>query len=350
MRTVEQTLIEAGRAYTIAAASGNVIGYVGDDGAGGAQLRLGKYEHKPEQEWLFDRVGENSYRIHCRANGKVIDLAMAGTANGTWLQLWDDVLGGSQMWTLVPVNDGTVRIISQWASGRCVDTVGIGTAAGAILQIWQAGPSRTASPPRPRPLTPPQKSPRRPPPPNSRPNLPPPLWNLPGHSPPGLTRLRPLPRLSRPKLPLLPPRLRPLPKRRPSPLPKLRRPSPSAAPAVPRRLRSLPGQSPPLLPRLRLLPRPPRPKPPPPPPRLPPPRSGAAGPKRLPLLPGKQLRKSALPAPRSNPQRNLQRRARPGAAFFCAQARHTFNRRRKGGGRRGPKTPCRKAGKVVNYN
>ena len=140
MRTVEQTLIEAGRAYTIAAASGNVIGYVGDDGAGGAQLRLGKYEHKPEQEWLFDRVGENSYRIHCRANGKVIDLAMAGTANGTWLQLWDDVLGGSQMWTLVPVNDGTVRIISQWASGRCVDTVGIGTAAGAILQIWQESP------------------------------------------------------------------------------------------------------------------------------------------------------------------------------------------------------------------
>ena len=38
MKTVEQTLIEAGRAYTIAAASGNVIGYVGDDGAGGAQL------------------------------------------------------------------------------------------------------------------------------------------------------------------------------------------------------------------------------------------------------------------------------------------------------------------------
>src|SRR5699024_8012152 len=140
MRTVEQTLIEAGCAYTIAAASGNVIGYVGDDGAGGAQLRLGKYEHKPEQEWLFDRVGENSYRIHCRANGKVVDLAMAGTANGTWLQLWDDVLGGSQMWTLVPVNDGTVRITSPWASGRCVDTVGIGSAPGAILQIWQESP------------------------------------------------------------------------------------------------------------------------------------------------------------------------------------------------------------------
>ena len=136
MKTVEQTLIEAGRCYTIAAASGNVIGYV-PDAADGAELRLGKYEHKPEQEWLFDRVGENSYRIHCRANDKVIDLMMAGTDNGTWLHLWEDVLGSSQVWTLVPANDGTVRIISQWASGKCVDTVGIGSGVGAILQIWQ---------------------------------------------------------------------------------------------------------------------------------------------------------------------------------------------------------------------
>ena len=136
MRTVEQTLIEPGRYYTIASAvTGNVIEYA--DKAEGAQLRLGKYEHKPEQEWSFDRVGENSYRIHCRANGKVIDLMMAGTDNGTWLHLWDDVLGSSQMWTLVAGNDGTVRIVSPWASGKCVDTVGMGSPVGAILQIWQ---------------------------------------------------------------------------------------------------------------------------------------------------------------------------------------------------------------------
>ena len=131
MRTIEQTLIEPGRYYTIAAASGNVIGYT-EKPEDGAELRLGKYEHKPEQEWLFDRVGENAYRIHCRANGKVIDLMMAGTDNGTWLHLWDDVLGSSQMWTLVPENDGTVRLVSPWASGKCVDTVGMGSPAGAI--------------------------------------------------------------------------------------------------------------------------------------------------------------------------------------------------------------------------
>ena len=137
MRTVEQTLIEAGRYYTIASAvTGNVIEYVGKSESG-AELQLGKYEHKPEQEWSFDRVGENSYRIHCRANNKVVDLMMAGTDNGTWLHLWDDVLGSSQMWTLVPGNDGTVRIVSPWASGKCVDTVGMGSPVGAVLQIWQ---------------------------------------------------------------------------------------------------------------------------------------------------------------------------------------------------------------------
>ena len=140
MRTVEQTLIEAGRAYTIAAATGYVVSYTGAKEDGAAELRLAKYERKPEQEWLFDRVGENSYRIHCRANGKVIDLMMAGTDNGTWLHLWDDVLGSSQVWTLLPVNDGTVRIVSQWASGKCLDTVGIGSAEGAILPVWQESP------------------------------------------------------------------------------------------------------------------------------------------------------------------------------------------------------------------
>ncbi len=136
MKTVAQTVIEAGCYYTIAAASGNVVEYIENAGAG-AELRLGRYEHKPTQEWVFDRVGENSYRIHCRANGKVIDLMMAGTDNGTWLHLWDDVMGGSQIWTLVPGNDGRVRLISQWASGKNMDTVGIGSGVGAILQIWQ---------------------------------------------------------------------------------------------------------------------------------------------------------------------------------------------------------------------
>ena len=136
MKTVAQTVIEADRFYTIAARTGSVI-----EAAASAKneetVRLGKYDHKPEQEWAFIRVGDGVYRIRNRASGKLLDLMMTGTANGTWLHLWEDVGGTSQMWAVEPTPAGTVRLRSSWASGKCIDTVGMGVSDGAQLQIWQ---------------------------------------------------------------------------------------------------------------------------------------------------------------------------------------------------------------------
>ena len=98
MKTVAQTVIEADRFYTIAAHTGNVIQAVEASKDGGT-VRLGKYDHKPEQEWSFVRVGEGVYRIRNRASGKLLDLTMTGTANGTWLHLWEDV-GGNGIKTI----------------------------------------------------------------------------------------------------------------------------------------------------------------------------------------------------------------------------------------------------------
>ena len=139
MKTVAQTVIEADRFYTIAAHTGNVIQAVEASKDGGT-VRLGKYDHKPEQEWSFVREGDGVYRIRNRASGKLLDLTMTGTANGTWLHLWEDVGGTSQMWTVQPTPEGTVRLRSSWAGGKCVDTVGMGAEAGAVLQIWQEVP------------------------------------------------------------------------------------------------------------------------------------------------------------------------------------------------------------------
>ena len=136
MKTVAQTVIEADRFYTIAAKTGSVIEAVKND-KNEDSIRLGKYDHKPEQEWAFIRVGDGVYRIRNRASGKLIDLMMTGTANGTWLHLWEDVGGTSQMWTVEPTPAGTVRLRSSWASGKCIDTVGMGVVDGAQLQIWQ---------------------------------------------------------------------------------------------------------------------------------------------------------------------------------------------------------------------
>ena len=90
MKSVAQTVIEADRFYTIAAHTGNVIQAVEGSKDGGT-VRLGKYDHKPEQEWSFVREGDGVYRIRNRASGKLLDLTMTGTANGTWLHLWEDV-------------------------------------------------------------------------------------------------------------------------------------------------------------------------------------------------------------------------------------------------------------------
>ena len=125
MKTVAQTVIEADRFYTIAAKGGSVIQAV-EKATNGGDIRLGKYEHKPEQEWAFVREGDGVYRIRNRASGKLIDLMMTGTANGTWLHL-----------AVEPTPAGTVRLRSSWASGKCIDTVGMGANDGAILQIWQ---------------------------------------------------------------------------------------------------------------------------------------------------------------------------------------------------------------------
>ena len=136
MKTVAQTVIEADRFYTIAARTGSVIEAAAST-KNEETVRLGKYDHKPEQEWAFIRVGDGVYRIRNRASGKLIDLMMTGTANGTWLHLWEDVGGTSQKWTVEPTPAGTVRLRSSWASGKCIDTVGMGVSDGAQLQIWQ---------------------------------------------------------------------------------------------------------------------------------------------------------------------------------------------------------------------
>ena len=113
MKSVAQTVIEADRFYTIAAHTGNVIQAVEGSKDGGT-VRLGKYDHKPEQEWSFVREGDGVYRIRNRASGKLLDLTMTGTANGTWLHLWEDVGGTSQMWKVEHTPEGTGRLRSSW--------------------------------------------------------------------------------------------------------------------------------------------------------------------------------------------------------------------------------------------
>ncbi|BCJ68793.1 glycosyl hydrolase family 18 protein [Polymorphospora rubra] len=61
--------------------------------------------------------------------GKCVDVASAGTANGTAVQLWTCNGTNAQTWTVG--TDGTLR-----ALGKCADVASGSTANGALVQLW----------------------------------------------------------------------------------------------------------------------------------------------------------------------------------------------------------------------
>jgi len=61
--------------------------------------------------------------------GKCLDVAAAGTADGTKVQLYGCNATAAQRWTVAP--DGTLR-----ALGKCLDVAGAGTVNGTKVQLW----------------------------------------------------------------------------------------------------------------------------------------------------------------------------------------------------------------------
>jgi lysophospholipase L1-like esterase len=68
--------------------------------------------------------------------GKCVDVANAGTANGTHVQLYDCNGTGAQNWTVVPGSGGSLQ-----ALGGCMDVSNSGTANGTVVQLWQCNGS-----------------------------------------------------------------------------------------------------------------------------------------------------------------------------------------------------------------
>ncbi|MFE9561630.1 lectin [Streptomyces sp. NPDC006487] len=66
--------------------------------------------------------------------GKCVDVAAAGTANGTPVQLYDCNGSAAQRWSVG--TDGTIR-----ALGKCLDVASGGTADGTPVQLWECNGS-----------------------------------------------------------------------------------------------------------------------------------------------------------------------------------------------------------------
>ena len=101
----------------------------------GAAIQLWSYAGHPWQQWQFVDAGGGRWRICNRFTGKMIDLALGGVVEGTWLHQWSRTSGMSQCWELEPTRSGRTRIRNALAD-KYIDLVGMNTANGARAQIW----------------------------------------------------------------------------------------------------------------------------------------------------------------------------------------------------------------------
>ena len=80
---------------------------------------------------------EGGVKFFNKACGKVLDVMANGTANGTWVQTWEDVDGESQLWKLVTVSPTYKKIVNVMAD-KALDIVDMSDEDGAPAQIWES--------------------------------------------------------------------------------------------------------------------------------------------------------------------------------------------------------------------
>ena len=98
--------------------------------------RQWSYEGQPWQQWQFVEAGDGEYRIRNRFTGKVMDLAMSGVCNGTWVHQWTQTAGAGQRWQIVEAGGGKVKLRNVLAD-KVIDLVGMRVENGTQAQIWQ---------------------------------------------------------------------------------------------------------------------------------------------------------------------------------------------------------------------
>ena len=95
MAKASQVLILENEFYIIKAPNGKVLEVKNFNTENGAAIQLWSYAGHPWQQWQFVDAGGGRWRICNRFTGKMIDLALGGVVEGTWLHQWSRTSAGS---------------------------------------------------------------------------------------------------------------------------------------------------------------------------------------------------------------------------------------------------------------
>ena len=100
MAKASQAVILENEFYIIKAPNGKVLEVKDFNTENGAAIQLWSYAGHPWQQWQFVDAGEGRWRICNRFTGKMMDLALGGVVEGTWLHQWGRTSGLSQCWRI----------------------------------------------------------------------------------------------------------------------------------------------------------------------------------------------------------------------------------------------------------
>ncbi|GAA3033911.1 ricin-type beta-trefoil lectin domain protein [Kitasatospora albolonga] len=112
-----------GRTGQVTGLAGKCLDVAGAGTANGTAVQLYDCNSTAAQSWTVATDGT------VRALGKCLDVNGASSADGTKVQLWDCNGSDAQRWT--PTGDGTLR-----ALGKCLDVTGNTSANGTPVQLW----------------------------------------------------------------------------------------------------------------------------------------------------------------------------------------------------------------------
>jgi cytochrome c peroxidase len=90
-------------------------------------------------QWQFTAIGDGYYKITNVNSGKALDVAGISWADGANIYQWDYLNGSNQKWKPVPQSDGSYQLVAAHSS-KCVNVYGAWTHDGANIIQYPCGP------------------------------------------------------------------------------------------------------------------------------------------------------------------------------------------------------------------
>ena len=140
---VSEKTIEDGTYYIKSAVNTNeVFDVTGNSYSNGANIQLWEKSAQSTDNQKFEvkYLSDGYYEIKAKHSGKVLDVAGAGTTNGTRIQQYDSNESDAQKWIIKEAGDGYYNIISK-CNGLYIDIPGGIVTDGSNVQMYEGNGS-----------------------------------------------------------------------------------------------------------------------------------------------------------------------------------------------------------------